>query len=279
MPPYLLVPGQCGGQHRLSDPALPVQPQRRPGHHRHTVPGPQHRRPQPGQLLPGHERPRQRRNPVHLPRPLTRGERLRPGRNGRQRGGNGRERGGAGGQQLAEDQAGPHDLAFRIGRARHRPVPARVVCPLQALQYRHRLPQARPNQYRDQLHPALQKSRQLLVHDEVRRQERRADQQQRRPRPGDRRRQLRPPRISGHHAVIGPHLQAARPHQRLEHLSEPAPPLLVLAAIAHEHHRATARQCSIAHRRARPSDPTTSASLTHPPPHAHHDRCRADESL
>ena len=136
--------------------------------------------------------------------------------------------------QFQQPVAHPDDLALRIRRTRHRPVPARIVRPLHLGQLRLALPPARPDQHRHQPDPVRQQRRQLLLHDEPRRQVARGDQQQRGPGPPHPVIDVPPPIITDRDLRVVPQLQAVVAHVRFQHHRELAPPVLIVMAIAEE---------------------------------------------
>jgi hypothetical protein len=245
VPAHRVLARQRRRQHRLADPALTVQSERRTGDPDRTVDTSQHGLAQPLELVARDEAGRQRRYPVQLAAPLARDDdrHRTPGALTADATIAQPPRGWpvvARGQQLEQSPAYPDDLAVRIGRALHGAVPPRVVCPLHLLERRDLVPQARPQKCTHELRSPLAQRRELLQHDEVRRQERRAHQQQPRMRPLDGRGQLRAPVLADHGALVAPDVQPPLAHERREHLHELAPPLDVLAAIADEHDRRVA---------------------------------------
>ena len=181
------IAGGRSRQHRLADPALPVQADgvHLPGHPDRPGPGPEQRRPQAAQLATFQVLGRQRRDPMQRPGGALRQRHHRirgdpdPGRLG----GPGRLPGGR--RDLEQLAARPDDPPVHLPRVRgrQRPVPAWVVRPLHRGQQRLAVPQAVPDQHRHQPDAVRDERRQLLLHNEPGRQVAASDQQQRDPGP------------------------------------------------------------------------------------------------
>ena len=199
----VVVARQRGGQHRLADPALPVQPQRALAGDpdRAVARAPAARRAAPASssraTYAGGSGGTPCSSPGRSPRAQRRArapQQPAPPRRDRRRVGSPP---GSAGSSSSSFSAHPHDLPLGIARARHRPVAARVVRPLHALA-------ASPTSSHRHGRTSTQTSRtprsisagSSSLHDEVRRQERRADQQQRRARATDRLGELRSPLLA-----------------------------------------------------------------------------------
>ena len=137
------------------------------------------------------------------------------------------------------------DRAVDVAGHRDRAVADRVVRPLHALKLVHRRVAARAHQRAGQRHLARDERRQLLLDDERRSQEVRADEQQRDVRTRDRRLDLRPPLAARRDRPVNPHLEPEPATLGLEHLHEALHPRGVLAAVADEHDGTRRRRAAV----------------------------------
>jgi hypothetical protein len=110
-----------------------------------------------------------------------------------------------------------------------------VVQPLHRGQLRDCVPEAVGDQHRSQPHAVPAQGGQFVVHDVVRRQEVRADQEQRQPAPENGPLDLGVPGVAGPDDGVVPQLHPPHPDQRLQQDAEALGPFGVVVAVADEH--------------------------------------------
>jgi hypothetical protein len=238
---HVRVAGEGRGQYRLADPAGPAQPDRGRGlghADRAGVVG-QHGLDQAGQLVAPQVAGGQAGHAVQLAGHRAGGHRAGRdlGRRPRRRRRRARHRRT---RREHVDQPGADPGDQRVQRARNRlgrgqrPGGRRVVQPLHVGQVREVSPQAVADQHGGQSHTVPLERGQLHIQHEVRIQQGRAHQHQRRSAAPDGRVDLRAPALPGADVDVGPQPQPAPAQQRPQHHLEPLDPHRVRVAVADE---------------------------------------------